>query len=82
MILARLLVPSAFGLMAIVGSTASVLHTITDIGVKEGLIQHSRGKRTITRRQPGGLPLADRFRCMSCFSAWPRWWPESIKTLN
>ncbi len=44
MILARLLVPSAFGLMAIVGSTASVLHTITDIGVKEGLIQHSRGE--------------------------------------
>jgi lipopolysaccharide exporter len=44
MILARLLVPQAFGLMAIVGSTASVLHTITDIGVKEGLIQHSRGE--------------------------------------
>jgi O-antigen/teichoic acid export membrane protein len=44
MILARLLLPQAFGLMAIVGSIASVLHTITDIGVKEGLIQHAQGE--------------------------------------
>jgi O-antigen/teichoic acid export membrane protein len=45
MILARLLLPQTFGLMAIIGSTASVLHTITDIGVKEGLIRHPRGEQ-------------------------------------
>jgi O-antigen/teichoic acid export membrane protein len=43
MALARLLAPEAFGLMAIIGSASSVLHTITDIGVKEALIRHPQG---------------------------------------
>jgi len=43
MALARLLAPEAFGIMAIIGSSSSIFHTITDIGVKEGLIRHPRG---------------------------------------
>ncbi len=43
MILARLLAPEAFGTMAIVLSAGSVIHTITDIGVKEAIIQNPRG---------------------------------------
>jgi lipopolysaccharide exporter len=43
MVLARLLAPDAFGMMAIVLSACSVLHTLMDIGVREALIQNPRG---------------------------------------
>ncbi len=43
MVLARLLAPDAFGMMAIVLSASSVIHTIMDIGVRESLIQNPRG---------------------------------------
>jgi lipopolysaccharide exporter len=43
MVLARLLAPDAFGMMAIILSGCSVIHTIMDIGVKEALIQNPRG---------------------------------------
>lgn len=43
MILARLLAPEAFGTMAIISSASSVIHTLTDIGVKEAIIQNPRG---------------------------------------
>jgi len=43
MILTRLLAPEAFGTMAIVLSAGSVIHTITDMGVKEAIIQNPRG---------------------------------------
>jgi lipopolysaccharide exporter len=42
-LLTRLLAPEAFGLMALVLSAASVFHTMTDIGVKEALVQNPRG---------------------------------------
>ena len=44
MLLARLLAPEAFGTMAIVLSTTSVLQSLTDVGVKEALIQSPRGR--------------------------------------
>ncbi|MEP6715443.1 MAG: oligosaccharide flippase family protein [Terriglobia bacterium] len=43
MILTRLLAPEAFGTMAIVLATTSVLQSFTDIGVREGLVQNPRG---------------------------------------
>lgn len=43
MILARLLAPSAFGTMAIVMSTASLLQAFSEIGVRESLIQNPSG---------------------------------------
>jgi O-antigen/teichoic acid export membrane protein len=43
MVLARLLAPADFGLMAIVSSATSVIHTMMDIGVREALIQNRRG---------------------------------------
>jgi lipopolysaccharide exporter len=43
MLLTRLLAPEAFGVMAIVGSAGTVLHTLMDIGVKESIIQNPRG---------------------------------------
>ncbi len=43
MILARLLAPSAFGTMAIVMSTASLLQAFSEIGVRESLIQNPKG---------------------------------------
>lgn len=42
-ILTRLLAPEAFGTMAIVLSISSFLHAMTDIGVKEGLVQNPKG---------------------------------------
>ncbi len=42
-ILARLLAPQAFGEMAIVLSLASLVHTLTDMGVRESVIQNARG---------------------------------------
>ncbi|HEV7967672.1 MAG TPA: oligosaccharide flippase family protein [Candidatus Acidoferrales bacterium] len=42
-ILARLLAPSAFGMMAIVLSAATFLQSLAEIGVKESLIQNPRG---------------------------------------
>ena len=42
-ILARLLAPSAFGMMAIVLSAATFLQALSEIGVKESLIQNDRG---------------------------------------
>ncbi len=43
MILARLLAPSAFGMMALVLSSATFLTSLSEIGVKESLIQNPRG---------------------------------------
>src|ERR1035438_7249798 len=43
MVVARLLAPNAFGTMAILLSASSLLHTITDIGVREAIIQNPRG---------------------------------------
>jgi lipopolysaccharide exporter len=43
MVLARLLAPEAFGTMAIVLSANSVIHAITDMGVKEAIIQNPKG---------------------------------------
>src|ERR1019366_2031928 len=43
LILVRLLMPAAFGTMAIVLSTTSVLQVITDVGVWSALIQNPRG---------------------------------------
>jgi O-antigen/teichoic acid export membrane protein len=42
-VLTRLLAPEAFGTMAVIISASSVIHTITDMGVKEALIQNPRG---------------------------------------
>src|ERR1035437_9699728 len=43
MILARLLAPNAFGTMAIALSAASVVDTLTDVGVGTAIIQNPRG---------------------------------------
>jgi lipopolysaccharide exporter len=43
MILTRLLAPEAFGTMAIVLSTNSIIQSFTDIGVRDALIQNPRG---------------------------------------
>jgi lipopolysaccharide exporter len=43
MVVARLLAPNAFGTMAILLSASSLLHTITDIGVGQAIIQNPRG---------------------------------------
>jgi lipopolysaccharide exporter len=43
MIVARLLAPNAFGTMAILLSASTLLHTLTDIGVREAIIQNPRG---------------------------------------
>jgi O-antigen/teichoic acid export membrane protein len=43
MLLARLLAPEAFGTMAIILSITSVFQTLTDVGVREALIQNPRG---------------------------------------
>jgi len=43
MILARLLAPAAFGTMAIALSTASILDSLLDVGVREALIQNPQG---------------------------------------
>jgi len=43
MILTRLLAPEAFGTMAIILSASSVIQSMTEVGVREGLIQHPKG---------------------------------------
>jgi O-antigen/teichoic acid export membrane protein len=43
MLLARLLAPGAFGTMAIVISSASLVDTLTDVGQKAAIIQNPRG---------------------------------------
>jgi len=43
MLLARLLAPGAFGTMAIVLSSASLIDTVTDVGQKGAIIQNPRG---------------------------------------
>lgn len=43
MLLTRVLAPEAFGTMAIVLSTSSILQSLTEVGVKEALIQSPRG---------------------------------------
>jgi O-antigen/teichoic acid export membrane protein len=43
MLLTRLLAPEAFGEMAIVLAAGSMLQSFTDIGVREGLVQHRSG---------------------------------------
>jgi O-antigen/teichoic acid export membrane protein len=43
-LLARLLAPEAFGTMAIIMSTTSVIQTLTDVGAREALIQNANGR--------------------------------------
>ena len=43
MVLARLLAPSAFGTMAIVLSSSSLVDTLTDVGVRGAIVQNPRG---------------------------------------
>lgn len=43
MLLTRMLVPAAFGTMAIVVSSTEILHTVMDIGVREAVIQNPKG---------------------------------------
>ena len=43
MILVRLIAPEAFGMMAVVLSTASVVDTLTDLGAREAVVQHREG---------------------------------------
>jgi lipopolysaccharide exporter len=43
MLLARLLAPQAFGLMAIVLSVCSLLQVLTGLGIKEAIVQNPRG---------------------------------------
>jgi O-antigen/teichoic acid export membrane protein len=43
MLLARLLMPSAFGTMAIVMSSSSIITAISDVGLGPAVIQHPRG---------------------------------------
>jgi O-antigen/teichoic acid export membrane protein len=43
MILTRLLAPSAFGAMAIVMSSSSIVGALTEVGLKQALIQNPRG---------------------------------------
>jgi O-antigen/teichoic acid export membrane protein len=43
MLLTRLLAPSAFGTMAIVLSSSSIVASFTDVGVKAAVIQNPRG---------------------------------------
>src|SRR5208283_3975541 len=44
MILTRLLAPSAFGAMAIVMSSSAIVAALTEVGVKQAVIQNPRGK--------------------------------------
>ena len=44
MLLARLLVPSAFGTMALVMSLASIVGSLTEVGLKVSVIQNPRGR--------------------------------------
>jgi O-antigen/teichoic acid export membrane protein len=43
MLLTRLLAPGAFGAMAIVNASASIVGTLTDVGVRAAVIQNPRG---------------------------------------
>lgn len=43
MLLARILAPEAFGTMAIILSTTSIFQSLSDVGVRESLIQNPRG---------------------------------------
>lgn len=45
MILTRLLAPEAFGTMAIIMSASGVIQSLTEVGVKEALIQNSNGDK-------------------------------------
>lgn len=46
MLLARILAPGAFGTMAIVISSASLVDMLTDVGVRAAIIQNPRGSET------------------------------------
>lgn len=44
MVLTRLLAPGAFGTMAIVLSSSSLVESLTDVGVRQAIIQNPRGR--------------------------------------
>ena len=46
MLLTRLLAPSAFGTMAIVMSSASIVGSLTDVGLRVSVIRNPRGRET------------------------------------
>ncbi len=45
MILTRLLAPEAFGTMAIIQSTTSIIQCLTEVGIRESLIQNPNGDK-------------------------------------
>ena len=46
MLLARLLAPSAFGTMAIVMSSSSIIGTLSDVGLRVSVIRNPRGRES------------------------------------
>jgi O-antigen/teichoic acid export membrane protein len=45
-ILARLLFPEAFGLMAIIQIVIYALHMLTDVGIETSIVQQGRGNNS------------------------------------
>ena len=54
MILTRLLAPSAFGAMAIVMSSSAIVGALTEVGVRQAVIQNPRGHEKSTSTRGGG----------------------------
>src|SRR5580698_895475 len=57
MVLARLLAPSAFGTMAIVLSSSSLVDTLTDVGVRGAIVQNPRGSEDSYLNAAGWLGM-------------------------
>lgn len=82
MILARLIAPDQFGLMAIVLAVIGLFEALTEVGVAQAVIQNKKGDTPeflnlawwfgVARGSPSPLSLC----------RWPRWWPASTTCPN
>jgi lipopolysaccharide exporter len=72
-ILARLLAPEAFGVMAVVLSASTLIHSLTDIGVKEAVIQNPRGGEDEYIDSAFWLAIGRAFALASCIFLLAPW---------
>lgn len=72
-ILARLLAPEAFGIMAVVLSASTLIHSLTDIGVKEAVIQNPRGTEDEYIDSAFWLAIGRAFALASCIFLLAPW---------
>jgi O-antigen/teichoic acid export membrane protein len=82
MLLARILAPSAFGTMAIVLSFSSLVESLTEVGVRQAIIQNPRGGENAYLNTGWWMGMVRGIGVYAIIFAVAPWVPASMGTQN